>query len=256
MAKERYQIQSVARALSILELLSATPNLGVTEVGEKLRLHKSTVFGLLSTLEQKGYVNKDAESGKYNLSMKMFELGSAVFEELDLRKIARPHLEQIVDKHHETAHLVVPDKTEIVYIDKVECTQSIRISSRVGQRMPFHCTGVGKAILAHLPEANVKTIVQEKGLIPFTDNTITSYAELKEELEKIRRLGYAIDNEEIERDLVCIAAPIRDYNGKVIAAASVSGPKMRMNDEKLKAIVGDLIDMAERISAELGFSAI
>lgn len=252
MSKEKYLIQSVCRALAIIETLSSYSSLGITELSQKLGLHKSTVFGLLSTLEYNGYVYQNSMTGKYSLSLKLFEIGGKVYEELDIRNISRPHIERIVEKHQETAHLVVPDGLEIVYIDKVECTQSIRICSNVGKRMPFHCTAVGKAILANMPEEKVQEIIQKKGLPSFTNNTITSYDKLQEELSKIRTLGYAIDNEETEEGLKCVAAPIRDFNGKVIAAASVSGPRMRMNDEKISAIVEDIIVMTDQISSELG----
>ncbi len=253
MPKEKYLIQSVRRALAIIDALSNHSALGVTELSEILGLHKSTVFGLLSTLEYEGYVCQNTRTGKYELTLKLFEIGSKVFEELDLRKIARPYIEQIVEKHRETAHLVVPDGPEVIYIDKVECTQSMRICSNIGKRLPFHCTGVGKVILAHMPEDDVKEIIKKRGLVSFTNKTITDYEKLLKELEKIRAQGYAIDNEEIEIGLKCVAAPIRDINGKVIAATSVAGPTMRMTEEKINQIVRDIKTMNERISAELGY---
>lgn len=253
MAKEQYLIQSVSRASAIIEALSNNNTLGITELGKLLGLHKSTVFGLVSTLEHEGYVCQNPQTGKYALTLKMFEIGGRVFGKLDLRKIARPHIEQIVLRHRETAHLVVPDGLEIVYIDKVECTQSMRICSNVGKRMPFHCTGVGKVLLAFMHEEQAEGILRKKGLEAFTANTITDYNLLMKELEKIKVQGYAIDNEEAEIGLRCVAAPIRDIYGKVIAATSVSGPKVRMDDEKLKAIVKDLLIMNQEISANLGY---
>ncbi|MDD2282551.1 MAG: IclR family transcriptional regulator [Eubacteriales bacterium] len=253
MAKEQYLIQSVSRASAIIEALSNHNTMGVTEIGKFLGLHKSTVYGLISTLEHEGYVQQNPQTGKYALTLKMFEIGGKVFGKLDMRKIARPHIEQIMLKHRETAHLVVPDGLEIVYIDKVECTQSMRICSNVGKRMPFHCTGVGKVLLANMPVEQVDEILRKKGMDAFTENTITDYNLLQKELEKIKVLGYAVDNEEAELGLRCVAAPIRDINGKVIAATSVSGPKVRMDDEKIKGIVADLMAMNEEISAKLGY---
>lgn len=254
MAKEkRNLIQSVTRALAIVDTLSNYNALGVTELGQILGLHKSTVYGLLMTLEHEGYVYQNNQTGKYALTLKLFEIGGKVFGELDLRKIARPYIEEIVNKHQETAHLVVPDGPEIVYIDKVECTQSIRICSNVGRRMPFHCTGVGKVILANIPETKVKEIIEQKGLVQFTPNTIIDYETLIDELGRIRETGYAIDNEEAEQGLKCVAAPIRDFNGNVIAATSVSGPKMRMTEDKIREIVADIVALNEKISTELGY---
>jgi IclR family KDG regulon transcriptional repressor len=253
MPKEKYLIQSVRRALAIIDALSNHSTLGVTELSEILGLHKSTVFGLLSTLEYEGYVCQNTHTGKYELTLKLFEIGSKVFEELDLRKIARPYIEQIVEKHHETAHLVVPDGPEVIYIDKVECTQSMRICSNIGKRLPFHCTGVGKVILANMPKDDVEEIIKKRGLTSFTNKTITDYEDLLEEMETIRVQGYSIDDEEIEIGLKCVAAPIRDISGKVIAATSVAGPTMRMTEEKIRQLVEDIKIMNERISAELGY---
>lgn len=253
MAKEHSLIQSVSRASAIIEALSNYNTLGITELGKLLGLHKSTVYGLVSTLEHEGYVCQNSQTGKYALTLKMYEIGSRVFGKLDLRKIARPYIEQIVLRHHETAHLVVPDGLEIVYIDKVECTQSMRICSNVGKRMPFHCTGVGKVLLANMPEEQANDILRKKGMEAFTENTIIDFNLLIKELEKIKAQGYAIDNEEAEIGLKCVAAPIRDINGEVIAATSVSGPKVRMDDEKINEIVKDLLIMNQEISAHLGY---
>ncbi len=246
-------IQSVCRALSIIELLSKEKMLGVTEISNYLGLHKSTVFGILSTLEHSGYVTQDRQTGKYQLSLKLFEIGSVVFENLDLRKIARPYLEELVKLHQETVHLVTLDKDEIIYIDKVESSKSIRISTQIGKRLPVHCTGVGKAMIAFKTEEDIEEIVKNKGLKPFTRNTITDLNELMVELRKIREQGYAIDNEEIEEGLKCVAGPIRDINGNVISAISISGPTGRMKDERIDEIIKSIRDASQAISRELGY---
>jgi DNA-binding IclR family transcriptional regulator len=230
---KKYFIQSVDRALSIIEILSKEKELGVTELSKRLNIHKSTIFSLLGTLQYRGYISQNLKTGKYQLSLKLFEIGHIVFDGLDLLKISRPYLEKLLTLHEETVHLVVLDNDEIIYIDKIESSQSIKISSRIGSRLPVHCTGVGKAMIAFKSEQEIKEIIKHKPLKRFTSNTITNYENFLKELQKIRRQGYAMDNEEFEQGLICVAAPIKDIKGNVIAALSIAGPTIRMNKEKI-----------------------
>lgn len=248
-----YIVQSVRRALKIISILSKEGALGVSELSRIVDLNKSTVFGLLRTLEYEDYVCQNKKTDKYQLTLKLFQLGSKVFEELDLRNIARPYLEKLVEIHQETAHLVVPDGVEVIYIDKVESHRSIRICSNIGKRLPMHCTGVGKALLAYEKADNIEEILRKQGLKKYTEKTITDHNVLFKELEKIRDQGYATDDEEIEEGLKCVAAPIWDINGKVIAATSVAGPAMRMTDEKIQDIVKDIVRFNKEISASMGY---
>lgn len=254
MFKKTSQIKSVAKALQIIDILAdAKEELTLGEIANKMGLAKSTVHGLLSTLRDFGYIEQSIFSGKYKLGLRLFELGSIVANGWDVRTVAAPYIQRLVDKLGETVHLVVLDKGEVLYIDKRETSHSLRIVSQVGMRLPAHCTGVGKVLLASLPPEEVKRIVAIKGLQRFTKHTITDLETLEKELDKVRAQGYAIDNEEIMDSLRCVAAPIRDNTGKVCAAISVSGPVARLEGKKLKLAIEQVVKTAAEISADLGY---
>ncbi len=247
-------IQSVDRALQILDVFSLKEKeLGVTEIAHRLDLHKSTAFGLLTTLEYWGCIEQNRQTGKYRLGLKLLELGDRVKEGLDLRVLALPFLQELVERYRETVHLVVHDRGEVVYIEKVEGPTAIRMYSQVGKRAPMHSTGVGKVILAYRPLQEVDALIEEKGLSSYTPNTITDPEVLREELIKIRKNGYCFDNEEIEVGLRCVAAPIMDSQQEVVAAISLSGPSMRMTDEQMKELIIPVKETALKISWSLGF---
>ena len=242
------------RALAILDMLSIEgPDLSLGEISDKLKLHKSTVHRLIMVLERHKLVERNSVNGRFRLGLKLFELGTRAVSQLDLRERARPVLERLVLETSETVHLCVLDDTEVVYLDKVEPARSVRMASTVGRRNPAYCTAVGKAILAHLPETQVETIVRKQGLKALTANTITSFLELKTELGAIRERGYAIDNEEIEEGLRCVGCVVRDFSGAPVAAISVSGPAFRLTREKVKSIARPVMAAATALSAELGF---
>ncbi len=247
-------IQSIDRALNVLECFTnGRQELGVTEISKLLGLHKSTVYGILTTLECRRYLEQNPETGKYKLGLKLFELGNLVQDGMDLKVIAGPFLQRLVEEHGETVHLVIMDQGEAVYIDKRESPQSMRMVSQVGKRLPCHCTGVGKMLLAFLPEEALDAFIREKGLVRFTNNTITDPDTLKEHLRQVRQRGYAIDNQEITDGLTCVAAPIRNHTGNVIAAMSVAGPSIRIGPEKIDSIIPSVTKAAEELSAKLGY---
>ena len=247
------QVRSVAKALMILDMLALTHRgMSLGEIAKKLGAPKSTVHGLLSTLREYGYVEQSPLDGCYQLGIHLFELGMAVADNWDVRKVAAPYIERLLNEMQETVHLVVLDNGEVLYIDKRESNQSLRIVSKVGARLPAHCTGVGKVLLAHLPPTEIKKIIETKGLCKYTKNTITNPDFLEKELQKIRRQGYAIDDEEIMDGLRCVAAPIKDHKGEVCAAISVSGPVVRLDGDKLRIAIDLVTETAEEISAALG----
>lgn len=251
-AKPDRTIQSVVRAIQILEYVAANKNLvKLTELSKGLELSKSTVYGLVSTLERLGYLQQTPENGKYSLGLKLFELGEIVHSSMDLRRIAIPYLHQLAAKYSETVHLAVLSRGVVVYIDKVDSDHSIRITSNVGGWNPAHCTGVGKVLLAGLTDVELESTVQEINMKKFTPNTITSMVQLKEIIQNIRLQGYALDNEEIEIGLTCVAAPVKNHKGKVVASISISGPTNRMKD-RLEQMRDEVIVAARNISAELG----
>ncbi|MGC8658139.1 MAG: IclR family transcriptional regulator [Desulfomonilaceae bacterium] len=248
------RIQSVARALAILDVLAeARTELALHEIADRMGLAKSTVHGLISTLKDFGYIEQCSFTLKYKLGLRLFEVGSIVALGWDVRTVAAPYIQKLLEEMRETVHLVILDRYEVLYIDKRETSESLRIASQVGMRLPAHCTGVGKTIMAFLDRKELQEIVAKKGLPRFTRNTITDPFALEDELHKVREQGYAIDNQEIMDSLKCVAAPIRNQSGKVISAISISGPISRMQGERLDKAIDLVVRTADTISEKLGY---
>ncbi|MBT2689757.1 IclR family transcriptional regulator [Bacillus sp. ISL-47] len=246
-------VKSVSRALDIITLVSMKKGgLGVTEIAKQIDINKSSVYRILSTLVQYGYIEQDGETGKYKLGYKFLEISSKLLESIDLRAEARPFLQELENETNEVIHLVVYDQGEVVYIEKLEGNETLRMHSKVGKRAPMHCTSVGKAILAHLPSSVVVDILERKGMPVHTDKTITDKEEFLKELSQVRQKGYALDLEENEYGITCVAVPIFDHLGKVIAAVSISGPTMRMTDDRMKTLKSIMVKTGKDISARLG----
>jgi DNA-binding IclR family transcriptional regulator len=204
-------------------------------------------------LERYKLIEKNSASGRYRLGLKLFELGTKAVSQLDLRERARPLLERVVLETGETVHLCIMDDTEVVYLDKVEPTRSVRMASSVGRRNPAYCTAVGKAMMAYLPEADVEAIVRKQGLKSLTRNTITTLYELKAELAIIRKRGYAIDDEENEEGVRCVGCVVRGYAGEPVAAISISGPAFRVTKDKVANLAKPVVSAARSLSDNLGF---
>ncbi|WP_366924349.1 IclR family transcriptional regulator [Metallumcola ferriviriculae] len=247
-------IKSIDKALDVLEILADEKRpIGVTELSKLLVVNKSTLHGTLNTLLNRGYVEQDSESGKYLLGISILGIANAALQNLDLRNKAKPVLKKLSDRHNETVHMVVLRQGEVVYIEKQESVQSIRIHTEIGTRLPAHCTGVGKVLLAWMEPEERKKIFRSYGFPKFTLNTITDEETMERHLAEVRSKGHAIDNEEIEEGLRCVAAPIRDYSGKVIAGISIAGPSLRMPLTKLEEMSDSVTEAALEISQSLGF---
>lgn len=248
-------IRAVERALAILRAFTpSAPELSVSELARAVGLHKSTVHRLLATLERTGFVAQDAASRHYRLGLPLFELGSLVVNTMELRRLARPHLEEIHRACGETVHLGMLDEGEVVYIDKVESTRRVRMYSQVGRRAPAHCTALGKVLLAHLPDAALSEVIERRGLRRYTSNTITSPKELRDHCALIRQQGYALDAGEHEELIQCASAPISDHTGRAVAAVSVTSVSAAMDRHRIAEYAGLVMDAARRISASLGFA--
>jgi DNA-binding IclR family transcriptional regulator len=246
-------IQSVDRALQLLQELADLGGCApLSTLARRMGLNRSTVHGLLATLRFHGMVSQD-DHGNYVLGIRLFELGYQAVARLDLRIAAGPVLQQLVDEFMETVHLVVSDGLYVVYIDKRESPQSMQIVSRIGQRLPAYCTAVGKAILAFKPEDELDRLLACSSLTPMTRNTITDPGTLKMHLLQVRLQGYALDQEEIAEGLRCVGAPIFDYTSQVVGAVSISGPSVRMNDEKITQAIQAVLRAAREISHRLGY---
>jgi len=240
------KVQSVDRVFDIIDALSAFPRgLALSDLAEQVGLHVSTTYRLLGMLVSRGYAAKDVESGKYRLTLRMFEIGSRIAASTNLVSAARPFLEYLADLTGETIHLVLRDRDEIVYMYKDSRPEMEgRTASFVGLRAPMYCTGVGKAILAALPENEVREIWSRTHIIKFTPQTITTYAALRRELE--------LDNEEHEKGVRCVASVITDYDRRPVAAMSISAPADSMSEERIIDLSAHIRGATARISALLG----
>jgi DNA-binding IclR family transcriptional regulator len=247
-------IQSIERAADVLELfLTSTPELSIKEMSDRLNLSKSTVHGIIKTLEHRGYLQQNPDDLKYRLGIRLLELGNYVGKHLDIGRIARPIIRELVDDLNETVHLVTLQRNELIYIEKVEGPSALTIYSHIGKRAPFHCTGVGKAILSKLSEEEVDRILSSASLEAFTEFTTTNIEDIKKLLPTIREQGYAVDDEEIELGLKCIAAPIFNNKGNVIASISCAAPKVRLDEKRLPKVIKGIKNAAAEISKGLGY---
>jgi len=249
----RYRIQAIERAVSILNAFSMDdPELGVTELADRLGLHKSTVHRFMVNLDAAGLVERNARTGRYRLGLHVFELGALVMQQMNLWDEALPFLEGLVHDTGETGHLAVLDGGEAIYIERVEARRALRVPSAIGRGYPAHATNLGKVLLADLSRERVEAIIAERGLAAYTSQTITDPVELEADLELIRRRGYAVDNEEYDEGLRCIGAPVRDHSGHVVAALGIGGPVTRITPERVEEL-GDLVMTAARgLSRRLG----
>lgn len=246
-------IQSIVRASQIIETISNNNNsISLTELSKEVDLHKSTVHRILSTLIEIGYVRQNPETSHYELSLRLFEIGSSVIRNNNLIAVAKPYLKKLRDLSGEVVHLVVPDQNEIVYIDKVESMHTLRMHSFVGKRSPMYCTAVGKAILSQQSTAIVENYWNSLTPIKHTENTITRWADFQKELAKIRETGISYDNEEHENDIRCIGTTLHNFSGDVVGAISISGPIQRMTDEHIEKLIPELLNIKSAISKELG----
>lgn len=244
---------SVAKAFAILEYLATTG--GARELGvisKALGMHKSTTYRFLSTLAHLGYITQEPGTGRYALGSRVVWLASTFLDSLDLRTLARPMLEYLVDETSETVHLAFMDNFEVVYIDKVDGHQPVKMASRVGNRSPLHSTGLGKALLANNDESQWPVYVNKKGLSSYTPNTIHDPEEFYAHLRQVKQRGYAIDNSENEDGIRCVAVPISDHTGKTIGALSISGWSLTMTPDRDEPLALLAKETARRISERLG----
>lgn len=247
-------VTSIDRTLTILEVLGQSKK-GLTnsEVSRKLKLPKSTISYILRTLQQRGYLYRDDNLGKYRLTAKLFSVGSQALRGMELHDVALPILQELVNKTGLAGHLAILDGYEAVYIEKIDKPGFIKMDTWVGRRLEVHCTSVGKALIAHLPPESIEEIIMKKGLPKHTPKTITSSNQLFSELAKVRAAGYALDNSENNPDVRCIAAPIFSVRGKVEAALGLTGTESQMRLQKLEGYVKLIKQAAKSISHQMGY---
>ncbi|OGB91449.1 MAG: hypothetical protein A3G35_01800 [candidate division NC10 bacterium RIFCSPLOWO2_12_FULL_66_18] len=247
-------VQSIGRALTLLEALGdSRGEVGIAELSKRVGLHVSTTHRLLATLVARGYARQSPETGRYALGAKALHLAESYLGQMDLRRIGRPVLEWLSQATAETANLVILDGHEALYLDKVEGPQSLRIFSRIGRRAPLHCTAVGKVLLAFRSAADLDTLVGRGPLEALTRHSITSVSQLRRELKKVRDQGFALDREECEEGASCVAVPIRNAQGNVEAALSISAPAVRLTPRRMEEMIPLMLRTGREVSAQLGF---
>ena len=249
-----YRVQVLDRALAIIDTLAAeSDDLGLMDLAALLQLHKSTAHRLLMILERRRIVERDPQTGRYRLGLRLFELGALAIARFNIRDCARPHLERLLFDTDETVHLCVLDEGGVLYVDKLEPSRSVRMASKIGRLSPAHCSAVGKAMLAHLPERELDEILKHRGLPRMTAKTIVTPADLKAELQAVRERGYAIDNEEAEDGVRCVGAVVLGHNGRPLGAISTSAPSFRLTMERVPAVAASVCRAARAISEESGY---
>ena len=246
-------VQSVDRVLDIIEVLSTEhEGIGVTAIANRVSLHKSTTHRLLTTLTNRGYVAKSAD-GNYKIGLKLIEAVSCYINSLELQTEARPYLVDITGELGLTSHLGVLDKDMVVYIEKMDVVSSVRMYSQIGLRMHAYCSSLGKCLLSNYSKEELDGIMKDCSFIRFTKNTIGSIGELHKEVAKVRKQGWAMDNEEYEIGHRCIGAPIYDYKGDIIAAISASGPKNLLKDDRIESVAAYVKKAATELSRSMGY---
>lgn len=228
------ELHSVVKTMKILSCFTEDKmEWGVSELSRHLDIPKSTLFSILSTLEKGLFLEKNCDTGRYRLGLRVFQLGYVVQRGMEIRDLVRPYLEDLEERTLEIVYLAMPSNGEVLYLDSIYPNKRVVGVSTAGRVAPMHCTGLGKAMLAGMSDAEVARIAQVKGLRRFTDNTITTLEGLLNELKVVRQRGYAIDDREHDPNIKCVAVPLRDKEGKVVAAISVSGPALRFTDERI-----------------------
>jgi IclR family transcriptional regulator, KDG regulon repressor len=248
-------LSTLDRGLHILEVLAgdeAKNGLTLTELGRTIGMHRSTLFRFLATLRARGYIDRDAVTDRYRVGARVLTIAGSFLDNLDIRHVARPALQSLCDRTQELVHLAILDHGDVVTIERIEGTHPVSLQTGIGARRPTYCTASGKAILAYLP------LIEANALLPaempsFTARTITSRKQMLDYLGEVRRLGYAIDDEERIEGVRCVAAPVFGYDGGLVGAISVAAPVQRASFDRLEQFGQDVKLTADSISRQLGY---
>jgi DNA-binding IclR family transcriptional regulator len=247
---------AVERALAMLEAVAQEPEgLSNAEISRKLQIPKSSASYILRTLEKQAYLNRDPQTGKYRVGLKILSLSRGALSGIDVREVALPVMRHLVEKTNLTCHLAILDGPEAVYIEKVEPTGFIRMDTWVGRRMRVHATSVGKAIAAHISPERLEKILAVSGMEKRTPKTITTLPRLLKDLERVRAQGYAVDDEENNMGARCVGAPVFNQQGVIEASVGLSGTTNQVNPQTMPRILEALKDAARHISLQLGYRA-
>ena len=247
-------VKSVVKAFLLMEELDKSGEMSVGDLSERLQMDKATVHRLLNTIKDAGYISQNPDNKKYSNSLKLLAMGNRALEKTGVRHIARPFMEELSERTGETINLGLLVGNKIIYVDKIESSSTIKVGLGIGVSVPIYCSGLGKAILAFTPSDEREELINSIVLVKFTARSITNREHFLRELEKIRKNGYAVDDEEYVDGLMCFAAPIFDFHGNPIASISVSCPKYRYDpDRHFKLYTGLTVDAARNISGMMGY---
>lgn len=247
------QVQSLTRGLSLLEALAtAESGLSLTDLARKVELAPSTTHRLLATLEKMGFVHQGGDLARWYVGLQAFTVGSSFLANRDFVAQSHPYLRKLMEQSGETANLGILDGTEAVFIDQVQCRETMRTIVKLGSRVPLHASGVGKAIFAALPDEQIDAIVKVKGLPRITANTITSPEIMWASIRVIRQRGYSFDDEEHLPGTRCVASPIYDEHAETLGALSLAGPLSRLPDDRIKQLGPLVAHTAEELTRRLG----
>ncbi|MGD0706925.1 MAG: IclR family transcriptional regulator [Anaerolineaceae bacterium] len=243
------EIQSLARGLKILDILGqAQDGVSITELANTLGVDKGSASRLMSTLVCHGYAEKDETTRRFHLGSQVVTLSRSVLTHRPLREAAKPYLHQLMERTGECAHLAIPAQGKVLYIDQVESPATLRVNAQVGTMNPLHCTALGKALLAF------GDLELPSDLTSFTPRTITDPEMLRRHLNEVRQHGYAVDDEEFDIGVRCIAVPVFDFRGKAVGAIGISGPATRMTPERLPALAEIVVEIGKTLSERLTFT--
>lgn len=245
-------VQSVDRAVSVLEILAHAGQAGVTEIAAELGVHKSTAFRLVAALEGRGLVEQDNDRGKYRLGLGLLRLAGATTARLDIVQEARPQAQRLAQETGETVNIAVLNDGAALYLDQISGSSSVQSHNWVGQRIPLHATSNGKTLLAGLSEDRVRSEAGPR-LSAYTPETVTDFKTLLSQLARIRADGYAVVADELEIGLTAVAAPLRNAHGDVVASLSVSGPTFRFDEDAVDDAMRHVVTAAADVSSRLGW---
>ena len=254
--KSRNFVESLSRGLSILSLLAGSSSpLTLTELSQRLGLSKGSIQRLTFTLQQLGYIERDASNKTFRLGPKTLSIGFSATRNLDLERLAYPYLEEASREMGEAVNLAILDGKEIVYVGRHASRQTLNVNMQIGSRRPLHCTSMGKAILAFMPKHQLERILRTLELTSFTPRTITTIQDLRICLERVRARGFATSNEEMEIGVRSVSAPLRNSTGGVFSAVNIAAPTIRVSLRKLETVLAEkVMQIADKISFVLGYN--
>jgi DNA-binding IclR family transcriptional regulator len=254
MAEDKNWVQSISRGLSVLQAVSENPSPPrLSDLARQLKLSISTLQRFTHTLQKLGYVDRDVETKRFRPGTKLIALGISATRRIDFRNVAFPLMQKTARETGETVNLAILDYgLEIMYIERIKTEQILSINLQIGSIIPAFCTSMGKAILSYLPEERLDEFFEKVELIPFTSNTIIQKEDLRKELQKVRIRGFAVNNEEFSKGVRSVAAPVRNFEGKVIAAVNIAVPSARVDVKILETILArKVVELANQISRAL-----